>query len=288
MRALAVAWLAGCGGFGADEAGYVGTIEVTEVELAPTVPGRLLEVRFEEGERVAAGEVAFVVEADALQAERDVRAAGVGVAEAAIEVARAQVRAAEAQVATLEREAERVRRMQGGGVGSAQQVSTLEGQLAVARAQAATARRGVAQAEAARGQAAAGLSAAEDRVADAEVRAVGGGVVLSRNREPGEVVGAGMSVLTLGDLDRPRLRVYAPLLVVETLSVGDPVPVRLDARPDEVITGRVARVASEAEFTPRDILTPEERVKRVFAVDIALDPAPGLLPGVPAAAELGG
>ena len=46
------------------------------------------------------------------------------------------------------------------------------------------------------------------------------------------------------------------------------------------------KVASEAEFTPRDILTPEERVKRVFAVDIALEAGPGLLPGVPAEAVL--
>ncbi|MEM6931414.1 MAG: HlyD family efflux transporter periplasmic adaptor subunit, partial [Myxococcota bacterium] len=162
---------------------------------------------------------------------------------------------------------------------------TLQGQLDVARAQLSAAKQAVAQATANGAQATAALEAVDQKLGDTKVFAAVGGRVLSRNREPGEVVSPGMSVLTVGDTDRPRLRVYVPLQIVQTLSVGDVVSVTIDARPDEPMAGTIEKVATEAEFTPRDILTPEERVKRVFAVDIALSPGPGVLPGIPAEAD---
>ena len=283
---IALLWLTltGCGGLEGARPLYTGTIEVTEVEVASVMPGRLVEVRPHTGDRVNAGDLVFTLDAASLEVERDLRVAGVAMAEAAVSSARAQTRAAAAQVAWLDREAERTKQMEASGVGSPQQSSTLQGQLDVARAKAAAAREAIAQAEAAKGQAEAGLKVVEQRLADTQVHASQAGVVLSRNREPGEVVGPGASVITLGDLDHPRLRVYVPLKVMETLEIGSPVSVRIDANP-EPFEGRVEKIASEAEFTPRDILTPEERVKRVFAVDVALPAAPGLLPGVPAEAE---
>lgn len=283
---LALLLLSACGRFTNGPDVYTGTIEATEVEVASTVAGRLLEVVPHEGDRVAVGDLIFTLDAAPYAAERDLRAAGVAYADAAIAAANAQVRAADAQVATLEREAARTGRMEDAGVGSNAQRSQLEGQLAVARAQASAARQVVAQATAGKAQAEAGLSAATQRFDEARATAAAAGVVLSRNREPGEVVAPGASVVTLGDLDHPHLRIYVPLEAVETLQVGAPAKVRIDAH-DQPFPATIARIASEAEFTPRDILTPEERVKRVFAVDLALAPAPGLLPGVPAEAELG-
>jgi HlyD family secretion protein len=282
---LALTLLVGCGGFSSPVAGYTGTIEVTEVELASAIPGRITTIAFDDGDRVDAGALAFEIDREALDAERRLRSTSIDMAQATIETAEAQVRTATAQVGYLQRETDRLTRMEQAGVASAQQLSTLSGQLSVARAQAGVARQAVAQAAAGKAQAEAALASVDQRLTDAQVHATIGGVVLSRNREPGEVVSPGMSVLTLGDLDHPRLRVFVPLKTVETLSIGAPVQVFVDARPGEPYAGRVQRVASEAEFTPRDILTPEERVKRVFAVDIALDPAPGLLPGVPAEAR---
>lgn len=278
-------FLVACDGLRGGTAAYTGTIEATEIEVASTVAGRLMEVAPREGDRVSPGDAIFTLDAAPYAAERDLRAAAVTYADASIAAASAQVRAADAQVATLEREAARTGRMEDAGVGSNAQRSQLEGQLAVARAQASAARQVVAQAQAGKAQAEAALAAATQRFDETRATATVGGVVLTRNREPGEVVAPGASVVTIGDLDHPRLRIYVPLQVVETLQVGAAAEVRIDAH-DEPFPATVAHISSEAEFTPRDILTPEERVKRVFAVDLALAPAPGLLPGVPAEAEL--
>ncbi len=280
-----LATLLACGLGGGTEA-YTGTIEVTEVEAAATVAGRLVQVVPREGDAVHRGDLLFQVDPTRIEAEVALREAGLAEAEAAREAAEAQVRAARAQVRTLERELNRVVALAADGVATDQQRSQLEGQLQVARAQAAAARELVAQAAAAGDQARAGLDASRAALAETEVAAALDAVVLSRNREPGEVVGPGMSVLTLGDLERPRLRVYVPLVQAEALHLGDAAQIHLDA--GQRAEGHVARIASEAEFTPRDILTPDERVKRVFAVDIDVVPGPGVHPGMPAEAVFAG
>jgi HlyD family secretion protein len=131
--------LAGCDAGATQSGGYAGTIEVTELELAAAVPGRLTEVRFEEGDAVAAGDLAFSLDATNLKVQHDLAAAAAKVAAASVGAARSQVRTADAQVAFLSREVDRLQKMEAAGVGSPQQRSTLEGQLSVARAQAARA-----------------------------------------------------------------------------------------------------------------------------------------------------
>lgn len=268
--------------------GYTGTVEVTEVDVAPILPGRLAQIKVDRGARVQEGDLLFVLETETAALEQDARKAGVAQAQAAIDTSTAQQRAAQVQVATLQREVKRTIRLLDKGAATDQQLSQLQGQLDAARAQASALREGIGQARAARDAAQAALAAADYKFKESSTFAPASGVVLSRNREPGEVVAAGMAVVTLGDLDRPRLRVYVPLITMEKLSLGAPATVKVDAFPDRTYTGKVEWISAEAEFTPREILTPEERVKQVFAVDIALEPAQGLNPGVPANATFPG
>lgn len=282
MTPLALLALLACAGGDGTPATYTGTIEVTEVEVSPVVPGRIATIEVARGAQVEAGQLLFSLDPSLTELEHAVRDGQVAQAQAAIETTRAQAQAARAQVALLERELNRARAVEAAGAGTAQQISTLTGQLEAARAQATAASRGIAQAEAVKKQAEAAVALVDRTLSETKGYAPIAGVVLSRNREPGEVLGAGMSVLTLGDLAHPKLRIYVPLTVVERIAVGGAVEVRIDADPEQVHAGQVDWISSEAEFTPRDILTPEERVKQVFAVDVALPPGPGIHPGIPA------
>jgi HlyD family secretion protein len=288
MTALLLAALLACAGGDQRPDTYTGTIEVTEVEVAPLLAGRLETIAVERGDKVEPGQLLFELDTSMTELERTVREGQVTQAQAAIETTQAQARAAGAQLATFSRELERMKKLEAAGAGTNQQVSTLQGQLDGAQAQLGAARKGVAQAEAVKSQAEASLALVDKKLEEATGYAPIGGVVLSRNREPGEVLAAGMSVVTLGDLDHPKLRVYVPLIVVERIAVGGQVSVYLDAAPEQAHSGVIDWIASQAEFTPRDILTPEERVKQVFAVDVALEPGPGIHPGIPADAVFEG
>jgi HlyD family secretion protein len=97
------------------------------------------------------------------------------------------------------------------------------------------------------------------------------GVVLVRSSDPGEVVAAGASVLKLGDMDRPWLRGYINERDLGRVKLGQKVRLRTDSYPGKDYWGRVSFIASEAEFTPKQIQTPEERVKLVYRIKIDAD-----------------
>lgn len=113
------------------------------------------------------------------------------------------------------------------------------------------------------------------------------GVVTARAVEAGEVVAAGTPLLTVSDLSQVTLVIYVPESRIGQVRVGQEARVRVDAYPSRVFVGKVTYIATEAEFTPKNIQTAEERVNTVFAVKITLDNADAALkPGMPADAEL--
>lgn len=107
----------------------------------------------------------------------------------------------------------------------------------------------------------------DDMVAVAPVS----GRVLSKAAEVGEVLAAGTTVLTIGDLDRPWLRGYINETDLGRVKLGSPARVTTDSYPGRVYPGTVTFVSSEAEFTPKQIQTREERVKLVYRVKIEID-----------------
>ncbi len=114
-----------------------------------------------------------------------------------------------------------------------------------------------------------------------------GGLVLERSIHEGELAAPGAILLTLGDLDEVTLTVYVPEDNLGQVHIGQEVQVRVDSFPERTFTGTVVAIAHEAEFTPRNVQTQEERVNMVFAVDVSIpNPDHALKPGLPADAVI--
>ncbi|MEJ2079211.1 MAG: efflux RND transporter periplasmic adaptor subunit [Acidobacteriota bacterium] len=127
----------------------------------------------------------------------------------------------------------------------------------------------------------------ETQIDDTSALAPFDGVVLVKSAEEDEVVAAGSSVVTLGDLAHPWVRGYIPETQLGRVKLGMPVRVTTDSYPNKAYDGRVSFIASEAEFTPKQIETQQERVKLVYRikVDIA-NPEQELKLNMPVNAEL--
>jgi HlyD family secretion protein len=114
-----------------------------------------------------------------------------------------------------------------------------------------------------------------------------GGVVLGVSIHQGELAAPGGTLLTLGDLDQVTLTVYVPESRLGQVAIGQEVAVSVDSFPDRTFDGTVIAIADEAEFTPRNVQTQEERVNMVFAVDVRIpNPDHALKPGLPADAVI--
>ena len=119
------------------------------------------------------------------------------------------------------------------------------------------------------------------------LEAPAGGWVLETIGHVGELAAPGMALITLADLDRVTLTVYVPENRLGYVQIGQTVEVEVDSFPDRVFVGQIARIANEAEFTPRNVQTEEERVNMVFAVEVAIpNPDHALKPGMPADARI--
>jgi HlyD family secretion protein len=117
----------------------------------------------------------------------------------------------------------------------------------------------------------------------AEITSPIAGVVLTRAVDPGEVMQAGLSGVTIGQLSELHITVYLPEDQYGRVSLGDQASVRVDSYPDESFDARVSRIADQAEYTPRNVQTKEERQTTVFAVELKVtNPEGKLKPGMPA------
>jgi HlyD family secretion protein len=115
------------------------------------------------------------------------------------------------------------------------------------------------------------------------IRAPVSGLVLTRLIEPGEVIAAGATVITLGQLDALLITVYLPEDRYGGISLGERAQVTVDTFPGDHFVATVSRIADEAEFTPRNVQTEEGRRSMVFAVELSVeDPDQKLKPGMPA------
>lgn len=260
-----------------------GRVEGTEVQVSAEVTGRVVESSLVEGSPLEAGDVLVRLE------DADLRAA---LAQARAEAAaiRQEIAAIEEELATArhhletaEQDLARYRELQERGTVAQQRLEQAQNVAREAR--------GRVQALEARLAATADrLDAAEEQVELARIRldktvirAPITATVLLKAIEVGELATPGRVVAVLVDLSRMDLKVFIPERDIGKVELGDPARVRVDAFPDRLFKAGVARVDQQAQFTPRDIHMPEERVRLVFGVTLELaNPDDILKPGMPA------
>ncbi len=166
-----------------------------------------------------------------------------------------------------------------------------EAAVALAQAKLAAAKMGptdetIAVAEAQVQVAESALGLVHAQMAQLTVTAPRDGVITVRAINPGELAVPGATLLKLTDLDKVTLRVFIPETQIGRVNLGQTANVTIDSV-DQVFQGKVTYIANEAEFTPKNVQTKEERVNLVFAVEITLNnPEHILKAGMPADAEI--
>jgi HlyD family secretion protein len=133
----------------------------------------------------------------------------------------------------------------------------------------------------------ASLAMIDSQLADTIAISPVDGVVLVKAADVGEVLAPGTTVVTVGDIDHPWLRGYVNETDLGKVKLGARAKVTTDSYPGKVYPGRVTFISSEAEFTPKQIQTEQERVKLVYRIKIEMDnPRRELKSNMPADAEI--
>ena len=233
-----------------------GTIEVDEVHVGPRMGGRVAKIFAQEGDKLRPGQPIVELDAAELNARRDLAAAQINSA----------IHDAEAQAAQLEFMRDDALRQQ--DLRKRNVVSPSDAQRA---ASVASAQEKIVEAARMRViQARAQLADIDAQLAEMQVKAPTDSILEVLSVKVGDVLAANREVATLILPQNLWVRVFVPEPWLGLIKVGDPVRVRVDSFPGQDFDGTVEQVNRQAEFTPRNVQTVEDRIKQVFGVKVRL------------------
>jgi HlyD family secretion protein len=224
-----------------------GFLEAEEVSVMTEVGGRVVELSIDEGDEVSAGDILVRLDESLLQAQR-------AQAQAQLDVVMAQRSLVEARE-------------------DLPQSTILDEDLDVVDAQISLAE--------------SSITLVDTQLAKLRITAPIDGTVLTRAIHIGEIAAPGVPLITIANLGTLELVVYIPEADLGRVELGASAVVSVDSYLNETFEGEVVSIAREAEFTPRNVQTKEDRVNLVFAVTIRINNADGKLKaGMPADAVI--
>ena len=285
-----------------------GRLEAPLVDLAPKVSGRVVTIAVKEGDRVKAGDLLITLDLGdtALAVERDrhgVESARARLQDLAVGSRRAEVAAAEAQLADrqavvelAEREMQRQQLLLSKAVGAERDFDRAKTDLERAQASAriseeqlALTREGfrrwqTAQARSEVDKAQAQLKQSEIVANEREIRAPADGMVTHKMVEPGQLLAAGQTGITLALTNRLYVRTFVPETKLGAVRAGLKGTVTVDAFPGESFDAVLTEISPDPEYTPKTVETKAERINLVYGAkaDLVAGWAARLVPGQPA------
>lgn len=277
-----------------DRISLTGTIETIEVNISSKVTGQIISLKVDEGYKVAAGDtLAFIDSTEyslqylqAVAAEKSAEAQYLllsrGSRKEDIKQAEENLKQAEANYKNASDDYKRMEELFTTGSISTKQLEDVKTRYEIAEAQFNSAKQvleklktGARQEEidAAKArfeQAAAQTKLLRKKISDCVIISPIDGYVTKKIVEKGELVNYGTPLFRIANLDELYIMVYLPVTQLPKVKLGNIAEIKVDAFPDRKFSGEVVYISPEAEFTPKNIQTKEERVKLVFGVKIKI------------------
>jgi HlyD family secretion protein len=249
-----------------------GRIEVTRVDIASKLAGRVAQVRVKEGDTVERGELIAELDTAELRAQFAAAKAAAQRAIATIARAEADIAIRKAELDLAEVETQRAAHLEQTSAGTRAELERRRAQSLVSAAQIEGSRAALVEAKATREAADAQVAQIQAMLDDSELHTPVSGRVEYKLVQSGEVVAAGGRLVTMLDLSDVYMTVFLPTGASGRVALGSAARIVLDSVPDAVFPATVSFVAAEAQFTPKTVETRSEREKLMYRVKLAIDP----------------
>lgn len=249
----------GYGYINRDKIFATGTIEAVETDVATKVPGRVLSLNYIEGDTVTKGTIIASLETNELYAN--------------FRQSVASERSDQIRFENAKRNYSRAKSLFRKNMVSYQDYDDIKSNYEAAESE-------LSRASAAR-------AVNEISYNEANIKAPISGTILTKVVEVGDLLSPYETVVTMADLTSLEMMVYVPENRYGRIKLGDSVDIFVDSYPGARFSGKVVYISDQAEFTPKNIQTKEERVAQVFGIKLAIpNPEMKLKPGMPADAVI--
>ena len=275
MWGITLMMLSACGN-GTPDYDATGTFEATEVIVSAEAAGKLLRLEVEEGTKLKAGEEIGLVDTVQLYLKKLQLEASMKSVEIQRPDLAKQIAATKQQIVTAERERKRVENLLAAGAANQKQLDDWDAQVKLLErqlvAQESSLRNSTNSLTEQGNSVAIQVAQVEDQLVKCHVQSPIAGIVLAKYAEAGELAAIGKPLFKVGEVDRMYLRAYITSEQLSKVKLGDQVTVYADYGNSEqkAYPGEVTWISDRSEFTPKTILTKNERANLVYAVKIAV------------------
>ena len=280
-----------------------GTFEATEVIVSAQTGGELININFEEGDRVTKGSTLAVIDVENLHLQRNVTAAGLDeltwndkILVQETSAGKESVKQASVTLDNIKKTRQRLANLVEQGAATQDRLDKITTELSVAESQVTASQDKLAGLEAkagiyeaTRNKIHAQLELLDYQISKSTVICPQDGIVLEKYVESGELANPGTPLCSIADLSTMWLTIYVSENMIGNVKLGAQAQITIDSLPDSTFKGKVTWISQEAEFTPKNVQTKESRVDLVYAVKITLDNPDGIFKiGMPADAYIEG
>ena len=271
-----------------------GTIEATESVISSQTAGKIIKIIKDEGAQVTAGDTIVMIDHEALDiqlkqmiANRDIAKAQldlliIGARREDINQAEQMLNQAEVNFDIAKSDKERMDNLYKANTITQKQQEDATARFDIAHAQLNSAKENfnkikniarpeeITQARANYQKSEAVVESINKNIRDCYVLSPMNGSVIKKFVELGETVSMLSSLFKLADLSKVKVNIYVSETEIGKIKLGQKAEIKVDSFPDKSFEGKVIYISPEAEFTPKNIQTKDERTKLVFAVKIEI------------------
>lgn len=252
-----------------------GVFEADEILVSAVTSGEVLQLLVEEGEQVRRGDTLALIDTTFLTLQRDM----VDVQQSTVQTAgtvstTAQIAPLQAQLRALVKERDRYAPLVAEGIVPQRSLDEIEAKISAVEAQITAARSSIGQQNRSSSGSGKALtvqsSQVQEMIARSYIKAPISGTVLTLYLHQGELAAQGMPLMRIADMQQIYLRAYVTAEQLEHIQIGTSVSVRSDMGEQDAPTypGTVSWISQRAEFTPKNIQTPEARASLIYAIKI--------------------
>lgn len=260
---------------GAEEFDATGTFEATEVIVSAETSGKLIHFRADEGVQLTCGEEVGLIDTIQLHLQKMQLLANQKSVDTQRPDIGKQIAATRQQIAKAEQEKSRVERLLQSNAATRKQLDDWDAEITLLNkqleAQLSTLQNSTASLNEQSASVAIQVAQVEDKLQKSRIVSPISGTVLAKYAEAGELTSVGKPLFKIADVENMYLRAYITSTQLSDVKLGQQVTLYADFGDGErkPFEGTVTWISDKAEFTPKTILTNDERANQVYAVKIA-------------------
>lgn len=248
-----------------------GRIEGREIAISAKFAGKIAQLNVDEGDTVKKGDLLAVLDSRSLEANIESQKSKTEEIKKQILATDAMIRATKSDIKFFKKELERSKTLVKQSFSSQLELDRNENNLEKAEANLANLEATKKSLEASHKSLLSLIKSQEIDLEDMKIYAPSDGVILYKLVEDGEVLPNGGKMFMMYNPDELYMTVYMPSEIAGQVKIGEKSIIKLDAYKDKIFPAKVTFVADNAEFTPKEVETQEERQKLVFRVKLTLD-----------------